>query len=245
VEQMEAQTGIEDLDLAPPFDKGEPEPGGGAEELTTVTELGVASLETDAVKEWQGWLAQLGWPLRQDGVYGVQTRAAAKAFQGGYCFGRLAADGWVGPLTREALRYSLEHGGRCSPHFAFREFASVTRGTCRGDGWIKVARELVLGLEKYRERIGNRPVRVRNGYRDPVKNACVGGVPKSMHLFGRAVDLLEPRIHWREVKELEAFSGIGYLRANGAALHLDVRHIDPANNYTGGTRQDPTHWDYA
>jgi hypothetical protein len=244
MENANVQSLTEDVDFESLFVNGEFEPGGGAEGLTHENELGVPSLSTDEVRQWQGWLAKIGWPLKQDGVYGVQTRAAVKAFQGGYTFSTLAQDGWVGPLTKEALQYSLAHGGRCSPNFAFREFASVTRGSCRGDGWIKVARELVLGLEKYRVLRGNRAVTIRNGYRDPVKNACVGGVPKSMHLFGRAVDLVEPVMHWRKVAEIEAFSGIGYLRANDAAVHLDVRHIDPPNNYTGGTPRVPTIWDY-
>jgi hypothetical protein len=233
-------------EFAAPFEQGEFEPGGGAEELTAVAERGVASLSSDAVREWQGWLKQLGWPLTIDGVHGVRTRAAVVAFQEGYTYTLLRPDGFVGPLTREAMRYSLDHGGRCSPHFTFREFASMTRGgSCKGDGWIKVHRELVLGLETYRELIGNRPVAIRNGYRDPVKNACVGGVPRSMHLFGRAVDLVEPRVSWRAVQELQAFSGIGYLRSNGNAVHLDARHADPATNFTGGTKLRPTTWDYA
>lgn len=230
-------------ELSPPFEAGEPEPGAGTEELTTVTEAGVPAVPQDVVREYQRWLRTLGWLVAEDGLPGVQTRAAVKAFQRGFAFWRLSVDGYVGPKTREAMRYSLDRGGRCSPHFTFREFASVTRGSCVGDGWIKVARELVLGLEDYRESIGNITVAIRSGYRDPRKNRCVGGAPNSQHLFGNAVDLTQPRAGRREVERLQVFSGIGYIRANGLVLHVDMRHLGP--NTTGGTPSRPTIWSYS
>jgi zinc D-Ala-D-Ala carboxypeptidase len=235
---------LEARDVSRLIEAGEPEPGAGMGELTALAESGAPALPEDAIREQQRWLRTIGWLIAEDGILGVQTRAAIKAFQRGFAFWKLAVDGHVGPKTREAMRYSLDRNGRCSPHFSFREFASVTRGSCVGDGWIKVARELVLGLEEYRVLIGNRPVAIRNGYRDPVKNRCVGGAPLSQHLFGNAVDLADPMARLEDVKRLQVFSGIGYIRSTREVLHCDVRHAGPSNT-TGGTPTNPTVWDYA
>jgi hypothetical protein len=71
----------------------------------------------------------------------------------------------------------------------------------------------------------------------------VGGVPASQHLHGCAVELAQPATSWQEVRRLNVFSGIGFIRANGLALHCDVRHV--CHNPTGGTPERPTVWSYA
>ena len=140
------------------------------------------------VRRAQELLRRIGWPLVVDGIAGPQTRRAIRDFQRGWAGRRRfrIAHGRLSRYTRRALEYSARHGGACgsrAPHFRFREFKSVTRGGCRGDGWIRVRRELVLGLERYRKRAG--PTPIVSGYRDPAKNACVGGVSDSQHLFGQ------------------------------------------------------------
>lgn len=183
-----------------------------------------------STREVQQALRDIGWPVRVDGVFGPQTRAAVRDFQRGYTFARLGSSGRAGPKTRAALRACVANGGRCSEHFRFREFRS------KGDGWIKVDRALVDGLERYRRLLG-RPVTVISGYRDPAHNAAVGGASSSQHLFGNAADI-PPALPLDRVRALRAFSGIGVDRATGLVRHVDVRRRGP--NPTGGTVANPT-----
>jgi Peptidase M15/Putative peptidoglycan binding domain len=200
-----------------------------------------AGLEDEALlrlahdtKALQQALADLGFPLTVDGELGTRTTDAVRDFQRGHAFWNLTVDGLAGPRTWEALEHSRRNGGRTSPHFTFREFKS------RGDGWIKLSRTLVLGLESYRDLIGA-PVTVISGYRDPAYNAKVGGAPNSQHKFGNACDL-NPVVGWEKVRALRRFSGIGIMRQSGLVRHVDVRHTGP--NTTGGQPDRPTIWYY-
>lgn len=179
-------------------------------------------------------LRRLGWPIAADGAFGPRTFEAVQDFQRGFAFWNLLVDGYAGPNTHRALAHSVGNGGRCSLHFAFGEFAS------RGNGWIRVHRALVRGLEDYRELV-RRPVAIASGYRDHTHNRRVGGVPDSQHLYGNAADV-EPRAGATAVRRLARFSGIGLQRATGLVNHVDVRHLGP--NPTRGTLRDPTIWLY-
>jgi lysozyme len=186
-------------------------------------------------KAVQQALVKLGWPLKADGAWGRDTFAAVKDFQRGFAFWKLLIDGHAGPKTQEALKASVDQGGKCSPNFAFKEFKST------GNGWIKVSRELVLGLEDYRELVG-KPVAIVSGYRDPQKNASIPGSAKnSQHMYGNAADL-EPVETTAAVKALKRFSGIGYQGATGLVRHVDVRHVGP--NTTMSSVRDPAIWIY-
>jgi zinc D-Ala-D-Ala carboxypeptidase len=190
----------------------------------------------------QRLLRRCGWPLAVDGVKGPRTRRAIRDFKRGYAFRpSFRRYGWrVGPLTSRRLRKSARLGGRASAHFRFIEFASLTRGGCRGTGWIEVKKELVRGLERYRRLVGG-PVAIVSGFRDPEKNRCVGGASGSQHLYGNAADV-PPVLSLDRVRSLHRFSGIGIQRATGRVRHVDVRHVLP--NPTGGTPQNPTIWLY-
>jgi zinc D-Ala-D-Ala carboxypeptidase len=186
-------------------------------------------------EEVQEALRNLGWPIDADGVFGPKTFEAVMDFQRGYAFSMLRIDGHAGEQTQEALRHAVQSGGRTSPHFRFVEFKS------KGNGWIKLSRDLVLGLEEYRDLVGG-PVAIDSGYRDPAHNKAVGGAKNSQHLYGNAADL-DPVKPVAPVKQLQRFSGIGYQGATGLVRHVDVRHIGP--NTTGGTVRDPTIWRYS
>lgn len=166
--------------------------------------------------ELQRCLRLLGWPIRVDGVIDERTTNAIRDFQRGYAFSSLVAGGGVGPRTDAALRASIRRGGRCSQHFTFRSFRSP------GDGWIKLDRALVRGLERYRAALGA-PVTILSGHRDADWNATRGGEPDSQHLHGTAADV-EPAMPLEDVLALRVFSGIGYDPATGLVRHLDVRH---------------------
>lgn len=183
------------------------------------------------VREIQGALRAIGWPLTVDGVYGARTTEAVRQFQRGYALTTLdPVTGRAGPRTQAALRACVADGGRCSPHFRFREFAS------KGDGWIELHRALAHGLERYRATLGG-PVTIVSGYRDPAYNRRVGGASNSQHLYGNAADV-PPALTVACVRALRVFSGIGYDAGSDLVRHVDVRHVGP--DTTGGTVATPT-----
>jgi hypothetical protein len=71
---------------------------------------------------------------------------------------------------------------RVSEHFLLSEFASHDTGE------VIVDPDLIVRLEKMRQLL-SLPIVVDSGYRTPEHNAAVGGVPKSLHCKGRAVDI--------------------------------------------------------
>ncbi len=211
---------------------------GGAAEAGTTEEVPQATEgphhTVTAIEDVQNALRTIGWPIQADGDDGPRTFEAVRDFQRGFAFWALEADGDPGPKTRKALEHALDTDGRCSENFKFTEFKS------KGNGWIKVKRELVVGLEEYRDLV-NGPVAIISAYRDPAHNKKVGGARNSQHLHANAVDL-NPVKRTSEVKRLRRFSGIGIQRATGLVRHVDVRHIGP--NTTGGSPRNPTIWFY-
>lgn len=188
-----------------------------------------------STREVQRALKKIGWPIDVDGAWGPQTYEAVRDFQRGFAFSTLLMDGHAGPKTQEALKKAVDRGGNSSPHFAFAEFKSA------GNGWIKVNRDLVRGLEAYRELV-DRPVSVISGYRDPARNASIPGAAKnSQHLYGNAVDI-EPLRPVPDLKRLNVFSGLGYQGSTGLVRHVDVRHVGP--NTTGSSVRSPATWVY-
>jgi lysozyme len=193
------------------------------------------SVDVDlSVRDIQEILKKIGWPLKVDGEMGKETFSAIKDFQRGFAWWDLLIDGNAGIKTKEALRYAAENDGCCSLHFKFTEFKS------KGNGWIKVHRSLVRGLEEVRDKVG--PLTILSGYRDPAYNTRVGGATSSQHLHGNACDPVKD-LPLDVVKGARRFSGIGIRRADNKVRHVDVRHEGP--NTTGGTPQNPTIWFYA
>lgn len=192
--------------------------------------------------EAQKALVKLGWPLKIDGKLGSQTRFAIQCFQEADTRARLVADGVAGPLTSAAMSAAIADDGRASPHFRFWEFTS------KGNGWIRVARELIEGLEAIRDEVG-RPVAVISGYRDPDYNARIPGAAKnSRHMRGEACDIGE----WLGLSEFDArrlrkFSGLGVLsRSNPRVLHVDVGGIPAGSPREGrGSTANPSIWYYS
>lgn len=184
-------------------------------------------------KQVQEKLQALGWPIRNDGDYGPATHEAVTDFQRGFTPWDLLIDGYAGPQTVGALDVSLYYGGHASPHFRFAEFKS------KGNGWIKVHRDLIRGLERMRAVTG--PLDIVNGYRDLRYNQQVGGAKNSQHLYGNASDI-PGHLNVSQVRQLKAFSGIGYNERSGLVVHVDVRHVGP--NTTAASIGNPTVWKY-
>jgi GH25 family lysozyme M1 (1,4-beta-N-acetylmuramidase) len=187
-----------------------------------------AKVDTLTVKEQQALLKKIGWPIKVDGVRGPLTKGALMDFQLGMAKSthRLVRDGVCGARTTAWLKWSAANGGRASDHFLFREFASSHTG------WIKVERDLVIGLEKLRAKLGH-PVGILSGYRD-----FDLGASKSQHHYGNAADPNGSFGSIDLVRSVRAFSGIGYQSGDKHVRHVDVRHRGP--NFTNGSIANPT-----
>lgn len=128
-------------------------------------------------------------------------------------------------MDRELQEWRDE--GWVSAHFRENELACP----CCGRYLHNVT--LLCALEKLRSILGDRPIHVLSGTRCPQRNAEVGGVPKSKHLYGQAVDVVVRGMLPDEVaqaaEEVEAFShgGIGVYALKGFT-HLDARPDGPA-----------------
>jgi peptidoglycan hydrolase-like protein with peptidoglycan-binding domain len=191
-------------------------------------------------KRAQRILIKCGWPLKADGKLGPVTRSAIKDFQMGWAFGKkIRSSGKLNPRTVAALKKAEKRGGACSKHFFYREWKS------KGNGWIRVNRVLVRGLETYRARFG--ATAIISGYRDWNYHVelyhRMGQAPttQSQHLDGDAADI-PGTATLGQVKTLQVFSGIGI--RSGKVVHVDVRHAGNGPNTTGGTPTNPTVWNY-
>lgn len=180
-------------------------------------------------------LRKIGMKVPQDPSPRV-LRTCIEDFQRAWAFYNLLIDGRVGEKTALALERCVDRDGRISPHFRLAEFES--KGT--DDFTIRVHRELVRGLEEYRDAFG--PVVIISGHRTETHNDNVGGAELSQHVPGNAADV-PPKATVAQVKALRRFSGIGFQGATGLVRHVDVRHVGP--NTTGGSVTNPTVWKYA
>lgn len=94
-------------------------------------------------------------------------------------------------FTEQLSVISFDSDGSTS-HFARAEFACDCGGYC--DGFpAEMNLELLLKLEALRNAV-NVPVIITSGVRCRQRNAEVGGVDNSQHLFGQAADLYAPGI---------------------------------------------------
>lgn len=117
---------------------------------------------------------------------------------------------------------SVATGGKLSAHFDASEF------TCHhcGAGADKISHRLIELLERLRANMGGIPLHVNSGYRCPVHNRNVGGVPDSQHVKGTAADIATPAgMSFADFKwyvESVPFDGIGFYAPD--FIHVDVRN---------------------
>lgn len=107
---------------------------------------------------------------------------------------------------------------KLSAHFDSREFACKHCGRLVGP-----PAGLVKALELARVRHYPNGLVIRSGYRCQAHNAAVGGKRLSRHLRGDAVDI-PPRMTVAQAKAC-GFRGIGYQKATGLVVHVDMRLI--------------------
>ena len=111
--------------------------------------------------------------------------------------------------------------GNLSKNFSISEF------TCPCCGKAVIKMELVRGLQELRD-LADRPIRITSGYRCEKHNAAVGGEKNSLHLEGKAADIVIEGLTVQEMAELaekvEVFrdGGIGVYPKEGY-IHVDIR----------------------
>jgi hypothetical protein len=110
--------------------------------------------------------------------------------------------------------------GDLSEHFSKAELA------CHCCGTLKVEAALIDALELFRSLAG-RPVVVHDGYRCPIHNEKVGGVPDSEHTRGMAADISIPGLSLQQMfdfaQRVPAFLNGGIGVYDGDFVHLDIR----------------------
>jgi len=105
---------------------------------------------------------------------------------------------------------------------------------CRcGCGFDTVDAELVEVLQDVRDHFGA-PVTVTSGSRCAEHNRRVGGAGGSLHLIGRAADIV---VEGRETREVHDYLAGKYPGRFGIAWHRAFVHIDTRTN-------GPARWDY-
>ncbi|UYN92998.1 MAG: hypothetical protein KIT25_13000 [Enhydrobacter sp.] len=91
-----------------------------------------------------------------------------------------------------------------SPHFSLIEFTHSSKAISMGVKNTPTAAHMV-NLRNLAERMEavralfNRPIEITSGYRNPVVNEAVGGVPDSDHALGHAADF-----HVDKIADLDA-----------------------------------------
>ncbi|MFK8182314.1 MAG: D-Ala-D-Ala carboxypeptidase family metallohydrolase [Phormidesmis sp.] len=135
----------------------------------------------------------------------------------------------------EPIYFEPEHS-----HFTWAEF------TKNGDR-IPVDATItmrIVKLAKYMDEVraflGDRPIRVTSGYRDPKSNRYVGGARDSRHMYGDAVDFWVEGLDVVDVfYQLKGYHTHGGLAVGNGFVHLDLRPGAPARwMYPGGPMVD-------
>ena len=81
-----------------------------------------------------------------------------------------------------------------SPHFKLSEFTYSDTARSMGNAntpepkHLENLKTLACQMELVRLVLGNKPINITSGYRNPAVNRAVGGVPNSDHANGLAVD---------------------------------------------------------
>lgn len=100
---------------------------------------------------------------------------------------------------------------------------------------VKLARE----LDWIRSHLGNKPIHITSGYRDPRSNRYVGGALDSRHMYGDAVDFWVEGMDVVDVfyKLKSCGKRFGGLAVGNGFVHIDFRPGAPARwTYPGGPR---------
>ena len=113
--------------------------------------------------------------------------------------------------------YSRNADVQLTPHFHLHEFeCNCKKCPCT---WIK--KDLLARLQAFRNKLG-RPIIINSAYRCPEHNEAEGGVERSYHQLGMAIDI---KVKGMTPEQLSTaadpfFSGVGLYNS---FVHVDVR----------------------
>jgi len=174
-----------------------------------------------------GW-AGYGVNMAIDGSFGPQTATAVSNFQAAYGLG---ADGVAGPATYAKI-YELQDADCSTAHF---DWAEVDGGCGEGgySGGSVPAAQVQENLERsmwraeaLRQRLGNVPITVNNGFRSQACDAQVGGSGSGQHTYGNALDLAAVAGGFCPVAQEARHIGYGGIFGPGYPDHDDHVHVD-------------------
>ncbi|WP_195269122.1 D-Ala-D-Ala carboxypeptidase family metallohydrolase [Eubacterium sp. 1001713B170207_170306_E7] len=122
------------------------------------------------------------------------------------------------PLPEDPI---LTDGPWATEHFLMAEYACDCPGYC--DGFPNAMDPVLLEhVEALRNALG-RPVIITSGVRCPARNAEVGGIAGSWHLYGHAADLYCPGVPYDEVAAQARALGLGVIEYPGLAFdHVEI-----------------------
>lgn len=138
-----------------------------------------------SVLERQKYLKDLGFYSGElDGMEGPATKAAYKALQDKYFTRKQDKDGFYGENT-EKLLINAWRVAAYTKNFTVDEFKCECDGACTGYPAI-LDIYLLANLQALRDKYG--ATTVTSALRCEKQNTAIGGIPKSLHKEGRAVD---------------------------------------------------------
>lgn len=185
------------------------------------------------IKQIQHLLAYLGYyTAAVDGIWGVQSAAAASRFQQEY--GGLLVDGIAGKQTQEALKKAVANGmPEKQPqgvfwdnirHWNREEFRCRCGGKYCNGFPAEPSEVLVELVDDLRESAG-RPAHASSGLRCSVWNQIQGGVSNSRHLTGKALDFSVEGLSGSQLLSLaqkDSRTRYAYI-IDGGWVHVDVQ----------------------
>jgi hypothetical protein len=118
-------------------------------------------------------------------------------------------------------------------------WAELTKGGARIPVDATITQRIVKlseYMDEVRSFLGDRPIRVTSGYRDPASNRSVGGARNSRHMYGDAVDFWVEGMDVVDVfYQLKSYHLKGGLAVGNGFVHVDLRPGAPARwTYPGG-----------
>lgn len=165
-----------------------------------------------------------------DGLWGVKSKKATKAFQKDY---GLTADGIAGNKTMKALKQAIIYGTpkketktdwwKDIKYFDKSEFAcKCGEKYCKGYP-AEMNEKVVKVADKVREHFGA-AVTISSGLRCAKHNTNVGGVSNSRHKLGKAIDFcVEGKTSSEILSYVKKQTDIRYTYAiNNRFVHMDV-----------------------
>jgi zinc D-Ala-D-Ala carboxypeptidase len=181
----------------------------------------VAELQTRVA----GWIGD-GTNMAIDGQFGPQTTRAVQGFQSAH---GLAADGVAGQATFEAI-YELQNADCSTAHFSWAEVsqncgAGGFAGGSVDEATVKENLERSMWrAEALRQRLGNHPLTVTDGFRSASCDVAVGGSGSGQHTYGNALDLVGH--DFCSMAQTATTTGYGGILGPGFPDHDDHVHVD-------------------